>query len=47
MTDDLSDGSGEAVGRVLGTADATPLQFWTAVAPGSYLQLDDVVVTRA
>src|SRR3712207_975624 len=37
---------GEAVGRVLGTADATPLQFWTAVTPGSYLQLDDVVVTR-
>src|SRR3954454_25279452 len=33
------------VGRVLGTADATPLQFWTAVTPGSYLQLDDVVVT--
>jgi uncharacterized protein len=39
-------GHGEPVGRVLGTADATPLQFWTAVAPGSYLQLDDVVVTR-
>lgn len=36
----------EPVGRVLGTADATPLQFWTAVTPGSYLQLDDVVVTR-
>ncbi len=34
------------VGRVLGTADATPLQFWTAVDPGSYLQLDDVVVTE-
>src|SRR6185436_1356740 len=33
------------VGRVLGTTDATPLQFWTAVTPGSYLQLDDVVVT--
>ena len=31
---------------MLGTADATPLQFWTAVTPGSYLQLDDVVVTR-
>jgi DNA helicase HerA-like ATPase len=31
---------------VLGTSDATPLQFWTAVAPGSFLQLDDVVVTR-
>jgi hypothetical protein len=35
----------EPVGRVLGTADATPLQFWTAVNPGSWLQLDDVVVT--
>ncbi|MGN9914340.1 ATP-binding protein [Phytohabitans sp. LJ34] len=41
----VADETGEAVGRVLGTADATPLQFWTAVAPGSYLQLDDVVVT--
>jgi DNA helicase HerA-like ATPase len=30
---------------VLGTYDATPLQFWVAVHPGSYLQLDDVVVT--
>jgi DNA helicase HerA-like ATPase len=36
---------GEAVGRVLGTFDATPLQFWVAVQPGAYLQLDDVVVT--
>jgi uncharacterized protein len=42
----VADETGEAVGRVLGTADATPLQFWTAVAPGSYLQLDDVVVTK-
>ena len=33
------------VGRVLGTLDATPLQFWVAVQPGAYLQLDDVVVT--
>jgi DNA helicase HerA-like ATPase len=31
---------------VLGTADATPLQFWVAVSPGAYLQLDDVVVTQ-
>jgi hypothetical protein len=37
---------GEPVGRVLGTADATPLQFWTAVSPGGWLQLDDVVVTH-
>jgi uncharacterized protein len=36
---------GEAVGRVLGTFDATPLQFWVAVREGAYLQLDDVVVT--
>jgi hypothetical protein len=36
----------DPVGRVLGTADATPLQFWVAVTPGSYLQLDDVVVTH-
>jgi hypothetical protein len=32
------------VGRVLGTADALPLEFWVAVEEGSYLQLDDVVV---
>lgn len=37
---------GQPVGRVLGTADATPLQFWVAVSPESYLQLDDVVVTE-
>jgi DNA helicase HerA-like ATPase len=36
---------GQTVGRVLGTMDATPLQFWVAVQPGAYLQLDDVVVT--
>lgn len=38
--------SDQPVGRVLGTADATPLQFWTAVNPGGFLQLDDVVVTH-
>lgn len=32
-----------AVGRVLGTRDATPLEFWVAVGEGEYLQLDDVV----
>lgn len=31
------------VGRVLGTDDATPLEFWVALAPGAHLQLDDVV----
>ena len=31
------------VGRVIGTEDATPLEFWVAVAPDHFLQLDDVV----
>lgn len=33
----------EMVGRVLGTRDATPLEFWVGVADGEFLQLDDVV----
>ena len=31
------------VGRVLGTDDATPFDFWVALSPDDYLQLDDVV----
>ncbi len=31
------------VGLVIGIDDATPLEFWVAVAPGQTLQLDDVV----
>ena len=34
---------GEAVGRVIGTEDSTPLEFWAAVGPNQFLQLDDVV----
>ena len=34
---------GPVVGRVIGTEDSTPLEFWVAVAPDAYLQLDDVV----
>jgi DNA helicase HerA-like ATPase len=34
------------VGRVLGTDDARPLDFWVAVAEGRYLQLDEVVYVR-
>ncbi|MGE3620980.1 MAG: ATP-binding protein [Acidimicrobiia bacterium] len=33
----------EQVGLVIGTEDATPLEFWVAVAPDQHLQLDDVV----
>ncbi|MEM7339582.1 MAG: ATP-binding protein [Actinomycetota bacterium] len=38
-----SGSEGPAVGLVLGIDDATPLEFWVAVAPGRTLQLDDVV----
>ena len=31
------------VGRVLGTKDATPLEFWVGVSKGEFIQLDDVV----
>ena len=34
-----------AVGRVLGTQDALALEFWVGVEEGSFIQLDDVVVT--
>ncbi len=33
----------ETIGRVLGTLDAMPLEFWVAIDEGQYLQLDDVV----
>ncbi len=33
----------DLVGRVIGTRDSTPLEFWVGVADGEYLQLDDVV----
>jgi DNA helicase HerA-like ATPase len=36
----------QPVGLVVGTVPATPLQFSVGLAPGQYLQLDDVVVTR-
>jgi len=34
------------VGRVLGTLDSMPLEFWVGVAEGQFLQLDDVVVVE-
>jgi DNA helicase HerA-like ATPase len=33
------------IGRVLGTEDSTPLEFWVGLEQGSYLQLDEVVAT--
>jgi DNA helicase HerA-like ATPase len=34
---------GREVGKVLGTQDATPLDFWVAIDDDNYLQLDDVI----
>jgi hypothetical protein len=31
------------IGKVLGTEDAQPLEFWIAVSPEQMVQLDDVV----
>ena len=41
----VSEPAGGEVGLVVGTEDSTPLMFGVALGPGSYLQLDDVVVT--
>src|SRR5262245_13454950 len=38
--------AGEVVGRVIGTDESTPLEFWVAIGEGSYLQLDDVVALQ-
>jgi hypothetical protein len=44
-TTPAGDGS-DALGLVVGTVPATPLHFSVGLAPGQYVQLDDVVVTR-
>jgi DNA helicase HerA-like ATPase len=36
----------KAVGKVLGTQDATPLDFWVAIDADNYLQLDDAVLVE-
>jgi DNA helicase HerA-like ATPase len=36
----------QIVGRVLGTEDSTPLEFWVGLGEDRYLQLDDVVTTE-
>ncbi|MGO9960908.1 MAG: ATP-binding protein [Solirubrobacteraceae bacterium] len=36
----------QRVGRVLGTEDSTPLEFWVGIEDGTYLQLDDVVMVQ-
>jgi len=34
------------IGRVLGTLDSQPLDFWVASTPGELVQLDDVLMVR-
>ncbi len=43
--DGMNEDQARLVGRVLGTVDSTPLEFWVALEPGRSLQLDDVVAT--
>jgi hypothetical protein len=43
MDDEVETPEAVPVGRVLGTEDATPLEFWVGLGPGQLLQLDDVV----
>ena len=49
MIEEVREGKGKiieemkAVGMVLGTEDATPLQFWFAVSEGVKVRLDDIV----
>jgi len=38
--------SGERIGMVLGTEDATPVTFWFAVSPGASVQMDDLVAVQ-
>ena len=42
----MSESASSVVGLVLGSQDATPLEFWVGVREGGRLQLDDLVVTR-
>src|SRR4051812_45349943 len=45
MTDLAGSPPDPVAGRVIGTEDATPLEFWVGVGDQQYLQLDDVVAT--
>jgi uncharacterized protein len=36
----------QPIGRILGTESATPLDWWVAIEPDQFLQLDDVVLVE-
>jgi uncharacterized protein len=45
-SDGAAPGSQEAAGLILGSQDATPLEFWVGVREGSQIELDDLVVVE-
>lgn len=42
----MSKDQSQSIGAILGTERSTPLEWWVAIRPESYLQLDDVVLVR-
>src|SRR5919201_2022844 len=47
MSDKAGNEQSQQVGMVLGTESATPLEWWVAIEPEQFLQLDDVVLVRS
>jgi hypothetical protein len=46
MSENKHEQVSQQVGMVLGTESATPLEWWVAIEPEQFLQLDDVVLVR-
>ncbi len=44
--DGAAPGGHEAAGLILGSQDATPLEFWVGVSEGSQIELDDLLVVE-
>jgi DNA helicase HerA-like ATPase len=42
----MSENESQPIGRVLGTESSTPLDWWVAIEPDQFLQLDDVVLVQ-
>src|SRR5256885_3151275 len=42
----MSENESQPIGRVLGTESSTPLEWWVAIEPDQFLQLDDVVLVE-
>src|SRR6478735_7351739 len=42
----MSEAESQPIGRVLGTESSTPLDWWVAIEPDQFLQLEDVVLVQ-